>query len=134
MSIELNRWSAAYRAKTSDSPGSTPIPHNASRPRLSHSGAFANCSSPSITPVLAYGSSGCGCDSDIAMSRYVVPVCSAASKIGITNRGSQALRTVSAWDARSSSATAAGSLASTWTPLNRGSPVRSATALARAPS
>ena len=29
----------------------------------------ANCSSPSLTPVFSYGASGCGCDSDIAMSR-----------------------------------------------------------------
>ena len=68
-SISLNSWSAAYRAKTSDSPGSTPIPASASLPDRSHSGAIANCSSPSLTPVWRYGSSGCGCDSDIAMSR-----------------------------------------------------------------
>ena len=35
----------------------------------SHSAAMANCSSPSLTPVLAYGSAGCGWDRDMAMSR-----------------------------------------------------------------
>ena len=64
-----NRWSAAYRANTSDRPGSTPMPTRASRPARSHSPAWANCSSPSFTPHLAYGASGCGLLSDIAMSR-----------------------------------------------------------------
>ena len=50
-SISLNRWSAAYLANTSESPGSTPIPTSASRPADSHSSATANCSSPSLTPV-----------------------------------------------------------------------------------
>ncbi len=68
-SISLNRWSAAYRANTSDSPGSTPMPTSASRPADSQSSATANCSSPSFTPVFSYGASGCGFDSDIAMSR-----------------------------------------------------------------
>ena len=68
-SISENRWSAAYRAKTSDSPGSTPMPTRASPPDDSQSPAFANCSSPSLTPHFSYGASGCGWDSDIAMSR-----------------------------------------------------------------
>ena len=68
-SISLNRWSAAYRANTSESPGSTPMPTSASRPAASQSPATANCSSPSFTPVFSYGASGCGFDSDIAMSR-----------------------------------------------------------------
>ena len=68
-SISEKRWSAAYRAKTSDSPGSTPIPTSARRPASSHRSARANCSSPSLTPVFSYGASGCGFDSDIAMSR-----------------------------------------------------------------
>ena len=68
-SISENRWSAAYRAKTSESPGSTPMPTSASRPSASHSSAFANCSSPSLTPDFSYGASGWGLDSDIAMSR-----------------------------------------------------------------
>ena len=68
-SISLNRWSAAYRANTSESPGSTPIPTSARRPACSHSPATANCSSPSFTPVSLYGVSGCGFDRDIAMSR-----------------------------------------------------------------
>jgi hypothetical protein len=65
----LNRWSAAYRAKTSESPGSTPMPTRASRPSASHSVARANCSSPSLTPTLAYGCSGWRLDRLIAMSR-----------------------------------------------------------------
>ena len=113
-----NSWSAAYRANTSDRPGSTPMPTRARTPRfVPVSAAAANCSSPSITPVLAYGSSGCGRDSDIAMSRYVVPVPSRRRRSGITNRGSQALSTASALAVRSSSATAAVSLASTRTAL-----------------
>src|SRR3954447_5423789 len=52
-SISPNRWSAAYLAKTSDRPGSTPIPTTARRPALTHSSACANWSSPSITPVFA---------------------------------------------------------------------------------
>ena len=68
-SMDEKSSSAAYRAKTSASPGSTPIPTRASSPRSSNSPAMANCSSPSFTPGLAYGSSGCGCDSDMAMSR-----------------------------------------------------------------
>ena len=68
-SISLNRWSAAYLANTSESPGSTPMPTSASRPADSQSPATANCSSPSFTPVFSYGASGCGFDSDIAMSR-----------------------------------------------------------------
>ena len=68
-SISLNRWSAAYRAKTSERPGSMPMPARQSRPAASHSPALANCSSPSITPVFSYGVSGCGRDNDIAMSR-----------------------------------------------------------------
>ena len=68
-SISEKRWSAAYRANTSDSPGSTPMPTSARRPAPSHSEATANCSSPSFTPVFSYGASGCGFDSDIAMSR-----------------------------------------------------------------
>ena len=68
-SISLNRWSAAYRAKTSESPGSTPIPTSASRPASCQAAARANCSSPSFTPTRSYGASGCGRDSDIAMSR-----------------------------------------------------------------
>ena len=68
-SISLNRWSAAYRANTSERPGSTPMPTSASRPASSHFCATANCSSPSFTPVFSYGASGCGLDSDIAMSR-----------------------------------------------------------------
>ena len=58
--ISPNSSSAAYLANTSDSPGSTPIPTRASRPDRSHSGASANCSSPSLTPVRRYGSSGWG--------------------------------------------------------------------------
>ncbi len=54
-SISPNRWSAAYRAKTSDSPGSTPMPHSASRPDRSHWPDTANCSSPSLTPVFSCG-------------------------------------------------------------------------------
>ena len=68
-SIDENRWSAAYRAKTSDRPGSTPIPTSARRSRSRHSESCANCSSPSFTPVREYGSVGSGLDSDIAMSR-----------------------------------------------------------------
>ncbi len=68
-SISLNRWSAAYRANTSDSPGSTPMPTSARRPADSQSPASSNCSSPSFTPVFSYGDSGCGLDKDIAMSR-----------------------------------------------------------------
>ena len=68
-SISLNRWSAAYLANTSERPGSTPMPTSASRPAPSQSDATANCSSPSFTPVFSYGASGCGLDSDIAMSR-----------------------------------------------------------------
>jgi len=67
--ISLNSSSAAYLANTSDRPGSTPIPASASFPDRSHSGAISNCSSPSLTPVWWYGSSGWGHDSDIAMSR-----------------------------------------------------------------
>ena len=52
-SMWLNRWSAAYRANTSDSPGSTPMPTRASRPSASHSPACANWSSPSLTPTFA---------------------------------------------------------------------------------
>ena len=51
-SISLNSVSAAYRAKMSDSPGSTPMPTSASFPRSSHWRARPNCSSPSLTPVL----------------------------------------------------------------------------------
>src|SRR3954470_9176390 len=68
-SISPNRWSAAYLANTSESPGSTPIPTSASRPASSQVCATANCSSPSFTPVCSYGASGCGLESDIAMSR-----------------------------------------------------------------
>src|SRR4029079_9956697 len=68
-SISLNRWSAAYLANTSESPGSTPIPTSASRPEDSHPDATANCSSPSLTPVFSYGAVGCGFDSDIGMAR-----------------------------------------------------------------
>ena len=50
-SISEKRWSAAYRANTSESPGSTPMPTSASRPASSHAPAWANCSSPSLTPV-----------------------------------------------------------------------------------
>ena len=39
-SIALNRWSAAYRAKTSDSPGSTPMPTRASCPPAAHDGGL----------------------------------------------------------------------------------------------
>ena len=67
--ISPNSSSAAYLANTSDRPGSTPIPASASLPDCSHRGASANCSSPSLTPAWRYGSSGCGRDSDIAMSR-----------------------------------------------------------------
>ncbi len=67
-SISENRWSAAYLAKTSESPGSTPMPTRASRPASSHAPACANCSSPSFTPHFEYGASGCGLLSDIAMS------------------------------------------------------------------
>ena len=45
--------SAAWRANTSDKPGSTPMPTSARAPRSSHFGASSNCSSPSLTPVLA---------------------------------------------------------------------------------
>ena len=68
-SMAENRWSAAYRANTSDRPGSTPMPTSASRPAAAHSPVRANCSSPSLTPVSSYGRSGCGRDRDIAMSR-----------------------------------------------------------------
>ena len=68
-SISENRWSAAYRANTSERPGSTPMPTSASRPAPSQSPALANCSSPSITPVSSWGRSGCGRDRLIAMSR-----------------------------------------------------------------
>src|SRR4051794_38332258 len=67
-SISEKSWSAAYRAKTSDRPGSTPMPTKARRPADSQRSATANCSSPSFTPVFSYGDSGCGFDSDIAMS------------------------------------------------------------------
>ena len=50
-SISLNSSSAAYRAKTSDRPGSTPMPTRASLPACSHWGVRANWSSPSLTPV-----------------------------------------------------------------------------------
>ena len=49
-SIWLNRWSWAYRANTSDRPGSTPMPTSASWPFASHSPALANCASPSFSP------------------------------------------------------------------------------------
>ncbi len=68
-SISENRWSAAYRANTSDRPGSTPMPTSASRPACSHSPATANCSSPSLTPGSSCGLSGWRVDNDIAMSR-----------------------------------------------------------------
>ena len=54
-SISENRWSAAYRANTSDRPGSTPIPQRARRPAPSQRPAFSNCSSPSLTPHSSYG-------------------------------------------------------------------------------
>ena len=47
------RWSAAYRANTSESPGSTPMPTSANRPASAQSEAAANCSSPSLTPTFA---------------------------------------------------------------------------------
>ena len=68
-STRENSSSAAYRAKTSDRPGSTPMPTIASRLAVSHRSATANWSSPSLTPHAEYGSVGCGLDSDIAMSR-----------------------------------------------------------------
>src|SRR5690349_23358017 len=68
-SISANRWSCAYRAKTSDNPGSTPIPTSARRPAAAQSVARANCSSPSLPPDRSYGADGSGRDSDMAMSR-----------------------------------------------------------------
>ena len=68
-STRENRWSQAYRASTSDSPGSTPMPSSARRPASSQSAAAASCRSPSLTPGSPYGSVGCGVDSDMAMSR-----------------------------------------------------------------
>ncbi len=59
-SISPNSVSAACRANTSDSPGSTPMPTRASFPRSSHWPARANWSSPSLTPVRAFGSSWWG--------------------------------------------------------------------------
>eukprot|EP01139_Manchomonas_bermudensis_P006302 Amastigsp_a176886_29.p5 type:complete len:105 gc:universal Amastigsp_a176886_29:791-1105(+) len=67
-SIELNKWSDAKRAKTSTSPGSTPMHTSASLPFFSHSPASANCSSPSSAPTSSYGWSGCDLESDIAVS------------------------------------------------------------------
>src|SRR5215813_3161029 len=56
-SISLNSSSAACRAKTSERPGSTPMPTSASLPLCSHWSDTANWSSPSLTPVLLYGAS-----------------------------------------------------------------------------
>jgi hypothetical protein len=67
-SISLNRWSAAYRANTSESPGSTPMPTSASRPRLPV-GGDGELLVAELDAVFSYGASGCGSSSDIAMSR-----------------------------------------------------------------
>ena len=45
-----NRWSDAYRAKTSERPGSTPMPSSASRPASAHRCACANCSVAELEP------------------------------------------------------------------------------------
>ena len=111
-SISRNSVSAAYRANTSAAPGSTPTPTNASCPRLSHTSAIANWSSPSFLPVSSCGASGCGSDNDIAMSRYVAPTSSAPLKIGMTKRGSAAFKMASHPLARAQSATCVASVAS----------------------
>src|SRR3954471_14747339 len=49
-----------------------------------------------MTPVRSCGASGCGTDSDIAMSRYVAPPASAARNRGMTKRGSVALSSAAA--------------------------------------
>ncbi len=68
-STDENSRSTAYRANTSERPGSTPMPTSASRSADLHSAAEANCSSPSLMPVSAYGADGCGTERLIAMSR-----------------------------------------------------------------
>ena len=95
---------------------------------------MANWSSPSFTPVVSYGVSGCGVDIDIAMSRYVAPPASAARNSGMTNRGSVALSSASARCSASAAVTPASSLASSRTACRRGSPSRSTTARARSRS
>ncbi len=68
-SIRENSSSAAWRANTSASPGSTPIPTSASWSRDSQLWASWNWTSPSLTPTSSWGRCGCGLDSVIAMSR-----------------------------------------------------------------
>ena len=55
----------------------------------------ASCLSPSISPGSSYGRSGWGCESVIAMSRYVTRVSKAAAKICSLKRGSVAFSTAS---------------------------------------
>ncbi len=110
------------------------MPTRASSPRSSHASASASCSSPSFTPVSSWGWSGWGLDSDMAMSRYVTPASNAPPNTGMTKRGSAALSTASHPDASMHARTAPRSLASRATEENRGSPVRSAAARARAGS
>ena len=64
-----NSSSAAWRAKTSDSPGSTPIPTSASTPASRHSSLARELVVAEHLARQLVGRSGCGRDSVIAMSR-----------------------------------------------------------------
>ena len=87
----------------------------------SHSSATANCSSPSLTPASAYGSSGCGWTGSSPCRGSRPRRRTRPSKIGITNRGSTAFITWVMPCSRTSASTEAASEASTCAATNRSS-------------